>query len=248
MLQTLRKHPFPVTAHFDYSLVLTYAFRPQELETLIPHPLVLDCYNQEWAFVAVAMVNTRSLRPAGFPEFMGSDFFLAGYRIFVRYTSHSGQKLRGLYILKSQTDKLRMRLLGNLFTQYNYSHIKVSQQVEPDGTISVASPSTGMFVTVQQDNALPVALPRDSPFPDWHAARLFAGPMPFTFTVDRSRREVVIVEGTRSNWKPQPVAVLQATVPALKDFTQATPILANAFLTRNVPYAWKKGRIEPIRE
>lgn len=246
MLQALRKHPFPVTAHFDYSLVLTYAFRPRELEPLIPPPLALDCYNKEWAFLAVAMVKTRKLRPTGFPAFLGSDFFLAGYRVFVRYNAESGHSLRGLYILRSETDKLRMQLLGNLFTHYNYSRIEIRQRMSPNGEICVESGTTGLFVTAQLPGNLSIPLPAHSPFPDWRTARRFAGPMPFTFTVDQGKKEVVIVEGVRSNWKPEPVAVLRATVPCLQDFSPATPLLANAFVIRNVPYAWKKGRIEKI--
>jgi hypothetical protein len=31
---------------------------------------------------------------------MGNNFFLIGYRIFVRYTNNAGKSLLGLYILK----------------------------------------------------------------------------------------------------------------------------------------------------
>ena len=88
----LKNHPFAVSAHFDCSTVLTFAVPKEEIQGLIPACVSLDLYKDQWAFLAVAMVQTRALRPKGFPKFMGNDFFLIGYRIFVRYVSESGEK------------------------------------------------------------------------------------------------------------------------------------------------------------
>jgi hypothetical protein len=210
---------------------------------LIPDCLELDCFQDKWAFVAVAMVQTRKLRPKGFPEFMGSDFFLAGYRIFVRYHSQSGRRLRGLYILRSETDKARMKFLGNIFTNYKYSRIQVSADFVTNNMARIESPTTGLklLADIGDDEAIP--LPEGSPFPDWRSARTFAGPMPFTFSVNE--KEVIIVEGKRSKWQPRPVRVIEAKVPYLKQIVPEEPILANAFITQNIPYEWTSGRREP---
>ena len=130
MFSFLKQHPFAVDAFFKSSIVFTYAVQKEELTTLIPECLTLDTFDDQWGFIAVAMVQTTALRPAGFPTWMGNDFFLIGYRIFVRYTTAEGKRLRGLYILKSETDKQKMQLLGNLFTNYNYTttDINVSKQ------------------------------------------------------------------------------------------------------------------------
>src|SRR6185295_4399693 len=121
MLSFLKNHPFAVEAFFESSLVLTFAIPKEQLQALIPECLELDTLNDQWAFIAVAMVRTKSLRPKGFPKIMGNDFFLIGYRVFVRYTNQAGKRLRGLYILRSETDRRRMALLGNIFTHYNYT-------------------------------------------------------------------------------------------------------------------------------
>mgnify|MGYP003497522576 FL=1 len=101
---SLKNHPFAVETFFKSSLVLTYAVPKEELKNLIPECLQLDTFNDQWAFVAVAMVDTKNLRPKGFPRFMGNDVILTGYRIFVRYIDNAGKRLRGLYILKSETN------------------------------------------------------------------------------------------------------------------------------------------------
>ena len=40
--------------------------------------------------------------------------FFSGYRIFTRYRTTAGRTLRGLRILRSDTDRLSMQLFGNL--------------------------------------------------------------------------------------------------------------------------------------
>ena len=88
----LKTHPFAVEAYFDYSAVFTFAFEKDILQALIPECLSLDLFQDRWAFVAIAMVQTKGLRPKGFLRALGNDFFLAGYRIFVRYKTSQGKK------------------------------------------------------------------------------------------------------------------------------------------------------------
>ncbi|MFZ9956915.1 MAG: DUF2071 domain-containing protein, partial [Flavobacteriales bacterium] len=109
MLNFLENHPFAVEAHFDSSLVFTFAVEKEELQKFIPECLALDTFQDKWAFIAIAMVQTKDLRPKGFPKLLGNDFFLIGYRVYVRYTTNAGKNLRGLYILKSETDQMKMQ-------------------------------------------------------------------------------------------------------------------------------------------
>jgi hypothetical protein len=242
MLAWLQTHPFPVEAFFEYSLVLTFAVPRGELQALLPAPLVVDSFDDDWGFVAVAMVQTRQLRPQGFPAWLGQNFFLLGYRAFVRYPATSGKRLRGLYILRSETDQRRMAWAGNLFTHYNYHSVDIQQQLTP-GILRVQSQQAGLRVEIQlPTTGAPVPLPPQSPFADWAAARRFAGPLPFTFSVVGQR--VVIIEGVREHWKPQPVVVTEAQVGFFQQLPFSTCVLANAFLVRDILYSWKKGRSE----
>jgi len=74
-MKFLKNHPFAVEAHFDSSLVLTFAVPKEQIQNLIPDCLELDIFQDKWAFITVAMVHTKNLRPKGFPKFMGNDFF-----------------------------------------------------------------------------------------------------------------------------------------------------------------------------
>ncbi|MFD2246593.1 DUF2071 domain-containing protein [Pontibacter ruber] len=241
MLSLLKNHPFAVEAFFEQSLVLTFAVPKEQLQRLIPECLQLDTFDSKWAFLAVAMVQTKGLRPKGLPSFLGNNFFLIGYRVFVRYTNNAGKRLRGLYILKSETDKKKMELLGNIFTHYNYTTTDITQSGE---SIKLVKSLKSGFTVAYDDAATEVLLPASSPFADWKEARRFAGPLPFTFTYNATTKEVLIIEGVRQNWVPAPVNVIDYNSSFLNKLNVAHAALASAFIIRNVPYYWKKGRIE----
>lgn len=120
----LKRHPFPVVARFDRVIAVSFAFPEKILRPLVPEPLEIDTYEGQ-GFVTVALVWTRGLRPAGFPALLGQNFFLAGYRIFTRLRDERGRRLRGLKILRSETNKASMVFSGNLMTHYNYRRVKV---------------------------------------------------------------------------------------------------------------------------
>jgi hypothetical protein len=242
MFSFLKNHPFAVEAFFESSLVLTFAVPKEQLQSLIPECLQLDTFQDKWAFIAVAMVQTKNLRPKGFPRFMGTSFFLIGYRVFVRYTTNAGKNLRGLYILKSETDKKKMEQLGNIFTHYNYKTTDISQ-IENESGKKISSVQSNFTLNISRDE-VNVSLPKQSPFTDWKEARRFAGPLPFTFTFNKEKKEVLIIEGVRQNWVPLPVNVTAYEFDFLKKLNLEKPILANAFIIKNVSYYWKKGKIE----
>ena len=115
----LRRHPIPIEAHFSECLTLTYALPAAVLQRLLPPGLELEIAGGH-GFVAVALVQTHALRPAGWPARLGQDFLLAGYRVFTTLRTADGRRLRGLHILRSDANSTRMAAGGNLLTHYRY--------------------------------------------------------------------------------------------------------------------------------
>jgi Uncharacterized conserved protein (COG2071) len=237
----LRRHPIAVSAHFRHSLVLTYAFPHELLAPLVPDAFALDTYGDH-AFAACALVQTESLRPSFMPRILGRRFFLSGYRIFVR--AASAASLRGLFILRSDTDSRTMCVLGNLFTHYGYHRAEVEAS-ETSERLEVTVRSGDGRADVQVAATLgPAGVPPGSPFEDVHAARRFAGPLPHTFAVDPATRKTLVVRAHRTAWTPQSVAIEVAEV----GFFDQPPflgrgVLANAFHVANVDYGWERGRL-----
>lgn len=245
-----QRHPIPVTAHFDHSLVLTYAFPRHLLERLLPPGLELDTHG-DWGFVAVAMVQTRGLRPAFIPRICGKDFSLTGYRIFVKFRTPGGRTLRGLHILRSDADRWSMVIGGNLLTHYHYrkceSHLRNSDS-ELDLAICTKRGEADLHVVADLTGAS--TLPAESPFRREHDAKRFAGPLPFTFDYEPQTHSIVMIRGVRSNWSPRlvPVDVRQVNFFNRPPFRSARPILASAFYVHDIPYRWERGIRVPLPE
>lgn len=242
MFAALKNHPFAVEAFFRTSLVLAHAAPKEALSAFIPPQLTLDTFKDKWAFIAVALVDTRKLRPKGWPEFTGNNFILVGYRIFVRYRNSRGRSLRGLYILQSQTDSPRMTFAGNIFTHYKYTTTDI-RFTEEDSLITIGSVKSNMDIRVQIPES-EAQLPAGSPFETWKEARRFSGPLPFTFSVNPGIGEVLIIEGVRQHWEPRPVEVLEDKIDFVSRLNIPGIVLANAFIVQDVPYYWKKGVID----
>ncbi|HEV3417947.1 MAG TPA: DUF2071 domain-containing protein [Pirellulales bacterium] len=249
MLYRLKRHPLTIAARFDDCLVLTYAMPARSLKPLLPRGLELD-ERDGLGFVAVALVQTRGLRPAAWPQWLGQDFFLAGYRVFARYRSASGPRLRGLRILRSDADRRRMVIGGNLLTHYNY-RLCQAEILRDETHLHVCVKScdglSDLDVTAVLSE-LPASLPAGSPFASESEARRFAGPLPWTFDYEPSTDSMVLIKGVRQHWRPRVVSVDVREVRFLQHpmFSGATPVLASAFHTGGIEYRWEPGIVERL--
>ena len=239
MLHRLRRNPLPIAAHFRHSLVLAYAFPRETLEPLLPPALELDTHG-DCGLAAAAFVQTERLRPAFMPEVLGLDFFLAGYRIFVRVAMQPS--LRGLYILRSDTDRRSMVFFGNALTQYRYRLADASCHLTGDRLEIQIRPGVDVVADLASGS---VPLPEGSPFSDEREARRFAGPLPYTFHHEQETGSLLAVRGTRSGWEPRLVAVSvrELTFFASGPFADADANLANAFYVGDVDYRWERGHL-----
>ena len=249
MLYKLKRHPFPVVAHFRHAIVVTYAFPDRLLEPLLPPGLILDVH-AGFGFLAIAMVETEGLRPAGFPRILGRDFFLIGYRVFARFKSPAGRTYRGLRILRSDTDRRLMAVAGNILTHYQYRKCSVERREVP-GALEVRVTTPGGEADldiVAHLGAKPAPLPAGSPFRSLQEARRFAGPLPFTFDYEAETDSIIRIEGVRENWEPEPIAVevRRASFLEKEPFRSGPPVLANAFHVEDISYRWNRGIVEPV--
>jgi uncharacterized protein YqjF (DUF2071 family) len=249
MLYQLQRHALPIRAHLQSSLVLAYAVPAKVLLPLLPPGLVLDTFG-DFGFLAVALVETHNLRPAFLPAPLGMNFFLSGYRVFTRYKTAAGRTLRGLRILRSDTNRLSMRFFGNLLTHYGYERSRCRvERTEQKYEIQVTTPDHRADLHVEADmSTQTVALPNGSPFHDFREARKFAGPLPFTFDYESQTHSIIRVEGVRQRWNPRPVSVKIHRNAFLEQapFRSAGAVLANAFFLEDVPYAWRPGIREQL--
>jgi uncharacterized protein DUF2071 len=240
----LQRHPVAIRTHFVHSLVLTYALPTEVLRPLVPPGLELETYG-EHGFVAAALVDTRALRPAALPARFGTDHLLTGYRVFTRFRTPGGRVMRGLRILRSDTDRRLMVLGGNLLTRYNYRLARISTRAEGgslDFRVDSADGRADLHVRADL-GSVPAPLPASSVFADARAARRFAGPLPYTFEYEPQTRSVIVIKAFRAHWDPQPVSVdvRHLTFFDHGPFAGTRPLLANAFHVADLEYGWERG-------
>jgi hypothetical protein len=212
-------------------VALTYAFPREQLEPLVPPGLELDTL-RGLGFAAVALVRVERLRPAFAPQPVSVSAYMAGYRVFVR----ADTSLRGLRIVRSETDSRTLAALGNLTTRYRWRHVRFTWH-EDGKSLQIRTPTLDLAAELR-----PAGLPEGSPFTDLNEARRFAGPMPYTFEHEPETGRVVAVRGIRGSWDLQPVSVTAYTC----DFC-AGGTLANAFHVADVDYRWERGYLIPTR-
>jgi len=245
MIHRLRRHPFAVEARFEHCLVLTYAVPAERLEPLLAPGLRPDRSGDD-GFLAIALVQTRGLRPAGAPRVLGQDFFLSGYRVFARFRTRDGRTLRGLRILRSDTDKRRMAWAGNLLTHYRYRLCRARVDVDGTMAVTVRTPGGEADLDVRADLRAADAPPAGSPLRDLREARKFAGPLPFTFDHEPQTGSIVVIEGRRASWDPRPVTVEAHRSAFLERAGFADARLASAFYVHGIDYRWERGVLEPL--
>jgi uncharacterized protein YqjF (DUF2071 family) len=243
----LRRHPLPITAHFTECLTITFALPAHVLRPFVPPGLELETVNGH-GFVAVALVQTSSLRPSPLPAALGRDFFLAGYRVFTTFRRPDGRRLRGLRILRSDANRTAMVLGGNLLTHYNYHQCDAAIDASGDRCrvrVDTRDGAGDLDLSTRPANG---ALPAGSPFSSLKEARRFAGPLPFTFDYEKDTHAIVAIEAVRGRWRPEPIHVDVRRIAFFDQpaFRGVTPVLAGAFRVADVDYAWKRGRWYPL--
>ncbi len=249
MLHLIKRHPWAVTARFEWVLALVFVVPEETARRLMLPGLEPDLYEGH-GFVAAAFVQTRQLRPAWLPRFLAQDFFLAGMRVFARGRLVDGRRVRGLRILGSATDSWRMKWADSVLSHYRYEKIRVDVRRSENELALQACDRDGLTTVKWRADLTPAGHPPPgSPFPDLRVARRYAGPMPFTFSYEPETDSLIVVEGARQSWTPRAV---QVEIDALRFFTGppfaapgCLPPLANAFFIEQVDYHWKPGLLAP---
>lgn len=248
-IHLIKRHPIPIEAHFDFVLVLTFALPQDVLTPLLAPGLEIDSFG-DLGFVAIAFVQTQNLRPLGWPRLVSQNFFLVGHRVFARFRTREGRRLRGLRILRSDANRPLMVFFGNMLTHYNYHLVRVDVNKESRKLdLQVRSEDGNSDVKLVADlDAGEDYLPEGSPFATVCDARKFAGPLPFTFDYEAQTDSIVRVEGVRQNWHPKPAKVEIERLEFLQQepFVSAKPVLCSAFYIENIPYHWKRGIVEKL--
>jgi uncharacterized protein YqjF (DUF2071 family) len=153
--------------------------------------------------------------------------------------------MRGLLILRSDTDRRLMVLAGNLLTRYHYQLARMRLEVDGSrltATVDSRDGKADLAVTAELASR-PAPLPAGSPFATVADARRFAGPLPYTFDYEARSGSMIVVKAHRSQWQPESLSVdvSRMTFFTHGPFSGTTPVRANAFHVGDLEYGWARG-------
>ena len=215
------------------------------LRLLLPPGLELETAGGH-GFVAVALVRTEALRPAGHAGRARTGLLPRRLsRVHDASRRRTGRRLRGLRILRSDANRARM------VARREPAH---ALQLPPLHARRVASGGRIRFdVETRGSRRRPAAdrRSRESGAARGLArsrrcreARRFAGPLPFTFDFEAETHAIIAIQARRARTGGlTPVAV---DVERLSFFDQpafhgCAPVLAAAFHVSDIDYRWERG-------
>lgn len=106
------------TAWID-AVSFNYAVDPAVLAAVLPAPLEPELHKGS-AWVQVLISSLREMRPQGLPGLFGVNFHQVSYRAAVHYKGGDGKYRRGGYFVRSETDHLVMRAVGNALVEFRF--------------------------------------------------------------------------------------------------------------------------------
>jgi hypothetical protein len=121
MSATARRLPFTMKTVFQDVFLLTYAVRPDVLAALLP-PCIVPCVRDGESFISIVVANIRGMRPAIFPEFLGTNYYQIVYRAVVRIPDAEHGERPGVFFLRSDSNDPVMTYCGNRLTEFRFHY------------------------------------------------------------------------------------------------------------------------------
>ena len=238
-----QKNPVTVVGHLAQCWLFTYRTPLATARRLLPAPLEPVEFGG-FAYWNIVVSRIAAMRPLGFPAFVGVGYWHVAYRLYARFQPESGPALEGLYFLRSDCDSAPMILAGNVMTDFNFHHARVSALRRAGADyLRIASPDAPAHAILQSH--APAALPPGSPFAslDEAAARLKYKPNGLSLAPGGAVNVVQIVRDEAA-WRGRLVTVESAHWAFLDDY-EAYPEICYAVAP--IDYRWNRAVIHRAR-
>lgn len=211
--------------------LLAYRTRPETVERLLPPGLALALHEGD-AFWNIVVSKVEKMRPAGAPRALGMSYVHVAYRLYVEALAQDGERLEGLFFVRSDVDRALMALGGNLATDFRFHASDVSWRSE----------ASTLDVEVRGDAParlrLDLAPGSDAPMPP-----PFLKYQPLGLSTNRrgTRLRLAQVERNEARWRETPVRVVDARWGLFEQLGQQDASLVAATQVAPLDYRWRIG-------
>jgi hypothetical protein len=188
-MDMLKKLPITYIGELHQVRLINFSVEKEEVLPLLPGGLQIRDFHGR-ALISMVNVKLRNMRPALLPGALHFHYQHLGFRLLLDDASYSDGAAKGIYFLRSFTDKALMVLGGSWLTNYKLEKATLEEQ-------------QGTFTLKQQDHFLRYHLQEDQPPTVNSALMQMVGALDraYSFIGD----ELVRVQIMRERWPIEPV-------------------------------------------
>ncbi len=237
--------PFEANTTWAQALCINYAVDPEALRPLIPEVFELDLH-EGMAYVSLLASRLKSFGMGQVPKALRMNFYQATYRAHVTHTDFRGEKHRGCFFLRCETNSTLMSTVANSlpeFKDHQASTHPILMVRNGDNLIfSVDSGDDpgGKVVLVLDLSRELDRMPASSLFSSVEAADDFLVDIHDAFAHESEADEVLYLRLDRGEWNIRIFEPIDAYLGFFSEgpLTPETSRLDSVFYFTDVPYRW----------
>lgn len=123
-MDLLKRLPLTYTGALHQVRLINFSVEKQEVLPLLPPGLALRDFHGR-ALISLVNVQLRHMRPGFLPQALHFNYQHIGFRLLIDDTRYNQGMAKGIYFLRSFTDKALMVLGGSWFTNYKLEQARL---------------------------------------------------------------------------------------------------------------------------
>lgn len=252
MSDSVHRLPFSMKTVFQDLFLLTYTLPPAELGRLLP-PYIHPFDDNGRSYISIVVGNMRGMRPGMLPEFIGTNYYQIVYRAVVNLVNQDGERLPGVFFLRSDGNDPVMSYFGNQFTEFRFHYFQTGAinllAGEGEFLISAHSADRGGDLVAHLRNLGPAEhLPPAEGFASVTDEKDTLVQLFHAYAYDADRQVVYDLEIERGEWELQRLELLDIFTAFFMEepFTpQTSQPFAHVYI-QECSYVWKPMAAIPV--
>lgn len=126
-MKLLKQLPITYKGELHNVKLINFSVDLEEVIPLVPEGIKVRDFDGK-AIISMVNVKLRHMRPTGLPKGLSFDYQHVAFRLLVEDGPLNDGENKGIFFLKSFTDKPMIVWGGNLMTNYRLTHAKITEK------------------------------------------------------------------------------------------------------------------------
>jgi len=229
-----------VHGYIERRILINFTADPEVVKKIIPFPFRIKTYKGK-AIVGICLIRLKSIKPIGFPDFMGINSENGAHRIAVEWDEH-GETKCGVYIPRRDTSlKLNTVIGGRIFPgKHNYAKFNVQEQDSSYYVNFKSSDATEILIDAAETDTFC----HSSIFENLEEASAFFKAGDLGYSPNKDRFEGLQLKTYRWEVKPLDVKNVRSSFFENEEiFPKGSIKFDNALLMTDIEHEWKTNKL-----